>query len=215
MKKHLHFNSILAWIYQALSLTILWYLGLALGLGICGLIPTSISSFYLMNQLKSPRFRDRMRIWPAWKQVFLKTLKAYWWISVPWLLVLWILMTNLVITGKQSGLVASVVHYWTLFLIFLWTWILITFTYAAASHPDLGMTSLVKNALLIPTGHLIEMIILTAFTAAIPLIMVQARTGFFVFLGPYLLLKLWHFGLDHLLQGKTIRTFWSNWSRLE
>lgn len=215
MKKHVNLENFMTWIYRAFSLTLLWYLGLALGLGLFGLLPSCLTTFKLMDQLKNPRFRDRMKIWPAWKQAFFPALKSYWWVSGLWFLVLWILMTNLIISSGQACLVASMVYYWTLFLLFFWTWVLITFAYASAGHPDMALRELFKNTLLIPAGHLVEMVILTAFTALVILVIMQTRSGLLIFLGPYVLFRLWHWIFDQILQGKSIRSLWSDWRRME
>lgn len=206
-KVHVFIN----WIYIIIFTHVLWVVGFILGLGIFGLVPTTITSFEIMNEASDERTRSRLKIFSFWWGSYQKNLKAYYQTSALFNLYGVILFINHSFLNLQTSFLTYILFYLTILLFILGGLVFLWFSFVAANYSNLTKREILQNAIAFPLARPVEMVAFFTVFITVSLMIWSATPGLLVFTGFGLLSFSSHWVFMKLHDGYGIHQLFKGW----
>lgn len=200
-------------LYSVFIGQLIWLMGLVLGLGIFSLIPTTITTFQFINEVKGNVEISRMKELKFWWSNFRDNLKRTWKYSIIYSLLGFILISNLYFLSYQASILSMLVYFITFLLIFILIFIGVWFAYLMALYPEVGDREILQNAVAYPMAHILEMIIILVFTIGLLLVFQEVSLGLLAVMGIGSSFVLIYYGLSWLVSGRSLKQTFKQWRR--
>lgn len=171
------------WIYIVIFTHILWVAGFIVGLGIFGVIPTTITTFEIVKEASDEYTRPRLKIMKFWWKNYKKNFKKYALMSGLFSLFEWILLINYSFLNTQTNFITYIVFYVTIFLFILSLILLLWFSFIAAYYPNMNLKEKAQNTISFPFSHAVEMIILYTILGTLYYLLWTWTPGLVLFTG--------------------------------
>lgn len=171
------------WVYLILCVHALWVAGLFLGLGIFGLIPSTITSFEIIREATDEYAAPRLNVFTFWWKQYKKNLQKHRLISLAYHAFMLVLIINYMYLSMQTSLFTLVLFYLTVFLFLFSLVSLFWFTFIASEYPHLSKKEMIQNAIALPMSRLIEMVVFFTLLISGLLVLWNMTPGLIVFTG--------------------------------
>jgi uncharacterized membrane protein YesL len=201
-------------IYAVLLISIAWFIGLLIGLGIFSLIPTTIVGFKIAQEKDEKMMRSVKVFFQFWWKTFKIIFKKNWKVSISYIGLMVVFIINYLFLKMTTSFIGYLLFYITIFLflfvqiVFLWV------SYIRAKYPELSVKEMIRNALLIPGSRLIEMIIYTVLTVALYMLLIEFIPGLVIFIGTGLGIMLTNWTFSKIIEGHGLNNFNLIWKRM-
>lgn len=171
-------------LYYILLTSLIFHLGMVLGLGVFSLVPTLVLAFELVGLIKDnyklPRTDFISYSWKAFK----KYIKSQGLISLAVALIYLVLASNYTFFGGGQGFLSTYIHYISLVLIVLLSIFSLSYAYVLANYKDLSIRQALKNAFFISLAYFLELAVFLILMFIGFALVDSLLAGLVIFLGP-------------------------------
>lgn len=195
------------WIYYLLSISLVWFIGLFIGLGIFGSLPASASVFYLWQLIRRRKDFYRIHIFSSWWQFYKKEIKRSWWLSAIMSIIYIMIWFNLYFFHMTVGFLSYLMYYLTLFILAIYPFIFLWIAYIRANDLTKSYRVALSNATFLLAASLIESVILLVFSTFILIVLENLSIALLLLIAPALLLLLVDWAYTKIIDGQFLLNY--------
>lgn len=200
-------DQIFQWIYYLLSISLVWFIGLFIGLGIFGALSASASVFYLWHLIRERKDFYRIHIFSSWWQFYKKEIKRSWWISAIMSVVYMMIWVNLYFFHTAVGFLSYLMYYLTLFILGIYPFIFLWIAYIRANDLTKSYKIALSNAIFLLAASLLESIILLVFSTFMLIVLENLSAALLLLVAPALLLLLVDLAYTKIIDGQFLLNY--------
>lgn len=200
-------------IYLIAISNLLWLVGLVVGLGAVGLIPSSIAVIHLWQYRKDPSRLIRANLWRDFWQVYGRAIRTYWKESGLLSLSLLIILTTVYYLSHGRSVEAMLLFYLNTISFILLCLVGEWFIYLSACFETYSQIERLRNALSYTLARMGELIIFKVFFWTGMALLWRISPGFIVLAGPGIFWCTHAAFYEAITSGKGFNQFRHYWRR--
>lgn len=188
----------LAWVFGIVMATLFWVVGVVLGGGLFGLVPSTVTVFQFIQKMRMDSQRAQLKLFATWWNQYITNLKKYGVISGLFSSLGIVLTANYMFLNTQTNYMTYLAFYLTIVMLVLVFFVFLWFSFLSSYYPEKSIKEIGRNAVAYPLAFALEMLVLMVLSVAVFILVWAVTPGLVVFTGVGSCLVGWHWAFKKL-----------------